>query len=352
VVSTSPNFVFAEDIMSRSPRASGFTLIELLVVIGIIAILIGLLLPAVQKVRDAANRMKCANNLHQIGLALHNYHDTQGSFPPACDRYGLFTGPIHPYWYVSWLGRLLPYVEQQNLAQQTAAMEIPGSLPAPYLDWYPYPQNYYNPWDVSPDGVQRYQALGLAMPIYSCPADSRTLESNFVVVPNNPPWHIGLTAYEGVNGTNHLKRDGMFMSVQNVTGQCPPGVRIADVLDGTSNTIMVGERPPARDMAFGWWFAGTGISGDGEGDVVLGAREIHDGGPLGEPAVDSCPVGPYNFVQGTMTNECDMFHFWSLHSGGANFLFADGSAHFLTYSADSILPALATRSGGEVVTLP
>jgi prepilin-type processing-associated H-X9-DG protein len=158
------------------------------------------------------------------------------------------------------------------------------------------------------------------------------------------------TAYQGVNGTSHLARDGMLNSVQNTTGKCPPGVRIADVTDGTSNTLMAGERPPSETLIWGWWFADAGASNNGDIGVVLGVREINE--QISGQATDQCPTGPYHFVQGNLSNECDAFHFWSLHSGGANFLFADGSVHFLGYSADSILPALATRDGGEVVELP
>jgi prepilin-type processing-associated H-X9-DG protein len=154
-----------------------------------------------------------------------------------------------------------------------------------------------------------------------------------------------------VNGTSHLARDGMLNSVQNTTGKCPLGCRIADVVDGASNTLMAGERPPSASLIFGCWFADAGTSNNGDGGVTLGVREINEQ-ISGLPATDQCPRGPYNFVPGTLDNECDLFHFWSFHSGGANFLFVDGSVHFLGYSADGILPALATRSGGERVEVP
>jgi prepilin-type processing-associated H-X9-DG protein len=125
-------------------------------------------------------------------------------------------------------------------------------------------------------------------------------------------------------------------------------VRLADITDGTSCTLMAGERPPSADCWYGWWYAGYGQAGTGSADMLLGARERNLGGPY----VSSCPPGPYRFQAGRVENQCDLFHFWSLHPGGAHFLFADGSVRFLAYSAADILPALATRAGGEAVSLP
>ena len=153
-------------------RQSGFTLIELLVVIGIIALLIGLLLPAVQKVRGAADRIKCANNLKQIGLALHNYHDTCESLPPAldCNTDG---ATIQRYWGLSWMVRILPYIEQDNLWRQAETMED-GSKPPPSQDWPPAPHNNFNPWDIQPNGDTRYLGFSTTVAMYTCPADRRT----------------------------------------------------------------------------------------------------------------------------------------------------------------------------------
>jgi prepilin-type processing-associated H-X9-DG protein len=117
---------------------------------------------------------------------------------------------------------------------------------------------------------------------------------------------------------------------------------MADISDGTNTTLAVGERPPSAYLDFGWWYPGWGQGKDGSADMVLGAQERNS-------TNRACPPGPYQFLQGKVADPCAMFHFWSLHPGGANFLFADGSARFLSYEADTILPALATRAGGEIV---
>jgi prepilin-type processing-associated H-X9-DG protein len=116
--------------------------------------------------------------------------------------------------------------------------------------------------------------------------------------------------------------------------------------------LLVGERPPSSDLLFGWWFHAAGIDGYGSVDVVLGARDTQNAEFLAY-FYGECPgkmkVGLH---PGQITNPCDVVHFWSLHAGGANFLLADGSVRFLSYQADDILPALATRNGGEVFTWP
>ena len=128
-----------------------------------------------------------------------------------------------------------------------------------------------------------------------------------------------------------------------------PGIRLTDIIDGSSNTLMAGERPPPKTLQAGQWYTrlyfGTGVFGMLRGpDGTILENEL----PL---PLDTCE-GPFQFGPGRLDNPCDRYHFWSLHPGGANFLFADGAARYLPYSAQPIMPALASRAGGEVVSLP
>jgi hypothetical protein len=210
--------------------------------------------------------------------------------------------------------RLLPFLEMQGLWENAVQA---FALDKSFLDNPPHSDR------------------ALVVSIFSCPSDPRT----------SSPAHlkdgqvVAFTDYLGVQGTNYYRQNGVLYLDSHI--------RITDITDGASNTLCVGERPPSADGGFGWWYAGTGQSRDGSGDMVLGVREIN-AGPYGW----DCPLGPYSFGPGRSDNQCDAFHFWSLHIGGAHFLVADGSVHFLSYSANSILPALATRSGGEAVSLP
>jgi prepilin-type processing-associated H-X9-DG protein/prepilin-type N-terminal cleavage/methylation domain-containing protein len=291
-------------------RRAGFTLLELVVVIAIMGVLIGVTLAAVQRVRGAAARAKCQNNMRQIGFALHHYHDARGGLPP-----GLTSGASgNPYPYVSWLTRLLPYVEHGDLWRQT---EDAYARDANFLDDPPH------------------ICLSTWVPLYTCPSDGRT--QGFGETPTGK--RVAFTSYLGMEGTNQFTADGVLYADSHV--------RFGEVLDGLSNTLMVGERPPSFDLRLGWWYAGWGQSQDGSAEMVLGVREKNywnNGG--------SCAPGPYHYGPGRASNRCDVFHFWSPHPGGANFLFCDGSVRFLSYSADPIMPALATRAGGEHVTVP
>lgn len=290
--------------VSRYRCRSAFTLIELLVVIAIIAILISLLLPAVQKVREAAGRTECQNKLKQIGLALHNYHDKEGRFPPAhVGGNNVYGRPpdVDSKRYFSWMARILPYLEESNLYDQINFNAWP---------WWQHPIN------------EHY------LPIFHCPVDAR---SSFIATYGSD--QVALAGFMAVSGTNQLAFDGIIYV--NST------VRIQNIKDGTSNTLLVGERPPSSDLAYGWWFAGAGPDPHfGTTDVCLGVNEITDI-PSGKRDV---------FREGTINDPANehRWHFWSMHPGGTLFLFADGTVHFIGYTiGQNILNAAATRHGSE-----
>jgi prepilin-type N-terminal cleavage/methylation domain-containing protein/prepilin-type processing-associated H-X9-DG protein len=331
---------------SSTPRA-GFTLIELLVVIAIIAILIGLLLPAVQKVREAASRMKCSNNLKQMGLALHNYHDTNGYLPVGYNTanvtgWGTTETAQRTAWEgTGWTASLLPYLEQQNIYNQLNT----------FVQTYPGMGNS-GPGSVAA-GTQS-PVYGFQMKMYTCPSNIRPLVG----------WDgvAELTSYLGVAGTvsgyPNPTKDGVLYAT---TGG--KGPTLVQITDGTSNTVAIGERPCTGDVSWGWGFGCWGVSCEsntisniqyawGDGDIILGSNDVAMIGSsgCGDPSTNvgfKAPINPFT------TGEQDIAHFWSFHIGGANFLYADGHVQFLSYaSGQSIFPALATATGGEVFTSP
>ncbi|HEY7426953.1 MAG TPA: DUF1559 domain-containing protein [Gemmataceae bacterium] len=296
--------------MKRLPFSrEGMTLVEILVVLAILAVLLALTLAAVQHAREAAARTQCANNLRQIALGLSNYHVAQGHLPP-----GMENNPNSPLPCLSWLARILPYIEQDAVWRQAlAAYEADKN----FTDDPPHP-------------------LATVIRLYGCPADARVQTAGLA----RGRLFVAFTSYLGVAGTRTFKRDGVLYTNSTVS--------LTDITDGTSTTLLAGERPPSKDLWYGWWYAGHGVNGTGMGDMVLGVREVS---PSSDIYVPDCG-GPAHFTPGRIDNMCDAFHYWSLHPGGANFLFADGSVRFLAYTADPLLPALATRAGGEAVEAP
>jgi prepilin-type processing-associated H-X9-DG protein len=124
--------------------------------------------------------------------------------------------------------------------------------------------------------------------------------------------------------------------------------RIIDATDGSSNTLLVGERPPSADMVFGWWYSGSGQLLTGQADSHLGVQERNLFGAL----YHGCPRVGYSFQSRERSDPCLVFQFWSYHGDGAHFALTDGSVRILTFKAASVLPALSTRAGGEVVVVP
>ncbi len=297
----------------RSPRRPAESLIELLVAIALIGVLLGLYLAAVQRVRFAASRISCANNLKQISLALHIYHDAESTFPPGSRS----QGRTERLPYLSWRPSLLPYLEQQPLWDTTTNSYRQN--PNPFGDNHP--------------------ARGQVVKVFACPLDDRVQTAWDAPTLSGNQIRTAFSSYLGVAGKTAAAKDGMLFTASRT--------RITDALDGASNTLLVGERPPSADLVYGWWYVGTGQLGSGQLDSHLGVAERNYFGKL----YRNCPRGPYSFSAGSFKNDCDAFHFWSPHPGGAHFAFTDGSVRLLRYEADSIMPALATRAGGESVSL-
>ncbi|HKB39036.1 MAG TPA: DUF1559 domain-containing protein [Gemmataceae bacterium] len=308
-------------------RRSGFTLIELLVVIGIIAILIGLLLPAVQKVRAAANRMVCTSHLRQIALAAHHYHDDHGQFPTGAhlpvDVSGVPTGGTN-----LWV-ELLRYIEQDNL---------------------------YKLWDLNDNrknlAGDRNATTAHVIKLLICPSD-RLPEP--VVYKPSVAWisgFYGLSSYGGSAGTRWVPpvppgktRDGVFFIDSRVC--------LADMnTDGPSNTLLFGERyhfDPEFDRIAPPLERGT-IAGYGK----WGLLSIEEGTMDNVTLHTAVPINYWMPAEGGIREvqyRCSAFG--SGHPGGANFAFADGHVCFLRNNTPlSMLQALSTRDGGEPDTAP
>lgn len=307
--------------MRRTRR--GFTLIELLVVIAIIAILIGLLLPAVQKVREAASRMKCSNQLKQLGLAMHAYHDANNFFPEAGDNSGSPGFPSHNVSQgLGWQVFLLPYIEQDNLfnlMNPQVSWNNPANTPA-YVQKV---TSYFCPsasTETSNGGGEDFDGVRAFTNHYLAvlgPIGPNPMGGNYGINPN-PAGHGGF----GTTGMIIRAQDGSV----NMTG----------VTDGTSNTLMLGESSFARSLtnqentSYRAWTRGC------DGGACASAKNVTDG---------------LNMTVFTGSNFNNV-SFGSNHTGGANFAMGDGSVRFVRQTVDiNILRASASRNGGEVMSV-
>jgi len=305
---------------SNRARTSGFTLIELLVVIAIIAILIGLLLPAVQKVREASMRLKCQNNLKQVGIGLHAFHDARGGMPRSGD---LRT-------QLSWTVFVLPFIEQDGLFKQIS--QTTGAYTS----------------------AGKNNAFGLVrMTTFLCQASSidrmQTSAPHHVnppdLVNNVPPFtthYYGITGSLGTDPNNTayphdttgshggFATNGMFLRDPTATTAPTVGIRFPQVTDGNSNTFMVGEMSWVNNITgtrYRSWLRGC------DGDVCAGAKNINN-------SINTPSTATFNDLS-----------MGSQHPGGTNFCMGDGSVRFFTETINlTTYRSLGTCNGGETVS--
>jgi prepilin-type N-terminal cleavage/methylation domain-containing protein/prepilin-type processing-associated H-X9-DG protein len=377
--------------ISRAPRRA-FTLVELLVVIAIIALLVGLLLPAVQKVREASARIKCANNMKQMALAVIQYEEANGAFPFVA--YGYDAGPsltavprqyAVSYMPQSWMTIILPYLEQNNvfnLDPMWGSMYNPNP-PAGYD-----PTNSTNTQD--PNGPWRLQTAAV-ISTYLCPADpgsatALTYELYYLgYSPSQPPpsQGAGTTDYAAVTGPTFYTWNPsnfyspppdnggiistVWMGLSGQQSRTSP-VTMMSITDGTSNTVMIAEHPPfgftplsfnatlGRESSIGDWQGilniniGISLSGTEQESICQWARSsviVYGWGPPGCTSTCNCPTvtayGPASMKSPWPSGNANSFH-----TSGSNFAFGDGSVHFISYSVSpTVLTNLSTRAGGE-----
>jgi prepilin-type N-terminal cleavage/methylation domain-containing protein/prepilin-type processing-associated H-X9-DG protein len=318
-----------------------FTLIELLVVIAIITILIGLLLPAVQKVREAAARMSCSNNLHQIGLALYNYESAYGYFPPAW-RILPSPDPTVPSGAPGTTGPaaftlILPFMEQNNVYQMinvtNADFLNPGNMPPANPAYSTVIKNYLCPSSPSPGSMDYSAALNIGW-------------NNAGFSINYPPGLIfGRTDYAPIGGTAIGISSGSAEST--ISGNpgiitIGPPTRVAAITDGTSNTLMVVE-----DGGRPWLYR--------QGGVLVSNLDTQGGGAWADPfsVIVSNGSYPTGTVGGPCAENCTSDNeVYSFHIGGTNALMGDGSVRFINQSITlTQLAALISKAGGEVINL-
>ncbi len=281
----------------------GFTLVELLVVTAIIGILSGLTLTAVQAAREAARRVSCNNQMKQIGLALIEHETCFRKFPAGT------VARFQELEYTSWMVSILPQLEEVAWFEEIRSLsKLQNSPFRPIV----------------------HPSLAKVNHHYACPSDPHSstlqysLRHSMLVAP---------TSFLGVSGINSNNHDGILYFDSRVKAR--------DIVDGLSQTIMVGERPISGGKNFGWWYAGVGV--DGAFDHTLGVYEEVDPTNPWMP----CNARKFVFPEQVSSSDCDGMNYWSFHPGGANFLYADGSVHFVAYGSDNVLSALSTRSGRD-----
>jgi prepilin-type N-terminal cleavage/methylation domain-containing protein len=338
---------------SRTARRGGFTLVELLVVIAIIGVLIGLLLPAVQKVREAANRTQCANNLKQIALAMHNYHDSYKTFPQNHRPVNAQVGSVRE----RWLTHVLPFIDQGG-------------------SWNRYDET--TNWD----SVTNLVVTSVSLPTLQCPdtPNPTRLDNNpgnstpFGWGPNNPPV-AAVTDYAGVYGvhpafsaaTGITPNNPGGVITNNLNAADPYPVKISDIKDGTSNTLLVVESAGypylfnQNATQQGTDLTQHGVNGGAwsrpASDIwLIGFADklgTTPGGPYTVNAangVDTLGAYPLTQPTGAPLGTYGSGQIFSFHTAGANAALADGSVRLLSPKIDpNIIAALVTRANDDQV---
>ncbi|MDR3638840.1 MAG: DUF1559 domain-containing protein [Isosphaeraceae bacterium] len=336
-------------------RRSGFTLIELLVAIAIIAVLIGLLLPAVQAAREAARRAQCVNNLKQMGVALSNYHDAVGVFPPAALMYAPYDVAYNCASNSNGMSRshglfthLLPFIEQANLFNAVNFNFSAGSV------------NGNLQFGILPGAVQ-FTAFSTVVSTYVCPSDSRLQPSHTVpydqgtaYTPGSYASNVGtLDTVHGNVCPRYAESNGAFSRDWVYT--------FAAITDGTSNTIFLAEASRFLndpELYFNYWNrvawvnSVVGLTGTTRTmGFATTAPRLNAGLLIPDPPAVTPNIAWLVVGATGDASRAGQFGFRSQHPGGANFLFGDGSVRFLRNAvALPFYRALSTRAGAEVVS--
>lgn len=323
--------------MMISRAKSGLTLVEVLIVIAIIGVLIGLLLPAVQASRESARQTLCGNNLKQMGLALHGFHDARSAFPLARQATRKSLGPssfaVLPKHLVgvaddsvtfplqsdqvgSWLLRIQPFMEAREII---SLWSQPATLDEAYAMFS--------------------KVSGIRVPFYICPSDAQAMKGN-------NPWGYGMTSYLAVSGNDEFidddghasnARNGVFPT-QNWSWSPRPQITMKKITAGLSKVTIIGERPPSSTLYYGRWNMT-------DFDTVMGNPNMEFSVvPTGRNR-QACPAPGY-YQADEPDNPCAATHFWSFHPGGGRWLYADGSVAFIGYEAGTtVLPVMSSIDG-------